>query len=120
MPWTYNQRTGRLTRDGRDYGRGYSGHGPGRDNPAMEHMRNIGPIPRGTYTIGAPFHHAHAGNAMRLSPNPGTYTYGRSGLMIHGDSIARPGTASEGCVILDRSMREQIWSSGDHTLEVTR
>lgn len=40
--------------------------------------------------------------------------------MIHGDSIARPGTASEGCVILDRSMREQIWSGGDHTLEVTR
>ncbi|QGZ61645.1 tlde1 domain-containing protein [Paraburkholderia acidisoli] len=121
MPWSYNQRTGQLSRDGALYGRGYSGHGTGRDNPAMERTPNTGPIPVGTYTIGAPFTHPHSGsNTMRLTPAEGTNTHGRNGLMIHGDSIARPGTASQGCVILNRHLRDQIWSSGDHTLEVTR
>ncbi|MFX1676027.1 DUF2778 domain-containing protein [Paraburkholderia sp. A2WS-5] len=121
MPWTYNQRTGELSRNGTLYGRGYSGHGIGRDNPTMERIANTGPIPAGTYSISAPFIHPHSGSyTMRLTPNNGTNTHGRSGLMIHGDSVARPGTASEGCVVLNRALRNQIWSSGDHTLEVTR
>lgn len=44
---------------------------------------------------------------------------GRSGFLIHGDSIAHTGQASHGCIILPRSVREQIAASGDDELEVT-
>jgi hypothetical protein len=37
---------------------------------------------------------------------------------MHGDSKEHPGCASEGCVILPRTVREQVWSSGDHDLKV--
>ncbi|NML30786.1 tlde1 domain-containing protein [Paraburkholderia antibiotica] len=119
MPWVYDQSSGRLSRGSATYQHGYSGRGTGKNNPAMQGMPSMGPIPRGTYSIGAPFTHPHAGTyAMRLTPGSGTYTYGRSGFMIHGDSIAHPGSASDGCVIERMEIRRQIWSSGDHTLEV--
>lgn len=54
MPWTYSQQTGRLYRDGTFIGPGYSGRGTGKDNPGAQTQVGIGPIPRGTYTIGAP------------------------------------------------------------------
>jgi hypothetical protein len=44
--------------------------------------------------------------------------FGRSGFLMHGDNIRLPGTASEGCIILPRDLREAIWNSADHTLEV--
>jgi hypothetical protein len=50
----------------------------------------------------------------------GTYTYGRDGFMIHGDSIANPGTASEGCIVLRRNERQAIWESNDHVIEVVQ
>jgi hypothetical protein len=33
---------------------------------------------------------------------------GRDNFLIHGDSIAAPGTASHGCIILNRLARERI------------
>ena len=45
-------------------------------------------------------------------------THGRSGLLMHGDSKEHPGSASHGCVILPRSVREEVWQSGDRDLEV--
>ena len=36
---------------------------------------------------------------------------GKSGASFHGASIADPGTASNGCIILSRAQREQIWAS---------
>lgn len=119
MPWIYHQRNGALYRDGAYVGHGYSGIDQGKDNPDMQSMPDIGPIPRGTYAIGAPFHHVHAGSyAMRLTPSGATGTYGRAGFMIHGDSIAHPGHASNGCIVLNLDVRKRIWESGDRTLEV--
>lgn len=41
----------------------------------MQNQVGMGPIPTGSYSIGAPFHHHHAGDyAMRLTPNAGTDT----------------------------------------------
>jgi hypothetical protein len=37
---------------------------------------------------------------------------------MHGDSIAHPGCASEGCIIMGQKIRQQIWTSGDHQLRV--
>ena len=121
MPWIYEQSTGRLYHNGAFVERGYSGSGSGKNNPAMEGTSNVGPIPRGDYQIGAPFTHPHAGaHTMRLTPVNSTYTYGRNGFMIHGDSRAHPGHASNGCVIEGRLTRDKIWNSGDHILKVVR
>ena len=55
---------------------------------------------------------------MRLAPNPGTQTYGRTDLEIHGDSRSHPGQASHGCIILPRDARDQLNASPDNTLRV--
>lgn len=121
MPWSYSQSAGVLSRNGQTVARGYSGIGAGLNNPAMEAAHNVGPIPLGAYTVGAPFHHPHAGGyTMRLTPKDGTNVYGRTGLIMHGDSVAHPGRASNGCIIERLDARQRVWTSGDHVLTVTR
>ncbi len=119
MSWTYEQATGRISRDGMQVATGYAGLGEGKNNPAMEKVKNMGPIPRGSWTIGTPHDTPdHGPFVMRLSPADGTVTFGRDGFLIHGDSIAKPGTASHGCIIFPRTVRNQIAASGDKALEV--
>lgn len=85
----------------------------------MENVENVGPIPKGIYDIGAPNHTtSHGPFVMALSPAAGTDTFGRSGFLIHGDAIADPGTASHGCIILARDLRDRISASGDGQIEV--
>jgi len=98
---------------------GYCGKGSCKDNPAAESVVNEGPIPVGWYTIQAPVDtDEHGPYVLWLTPDPTNVMYGRSGFGIHGDSIDDPGSASEGCIILDRNEREAIWGSGDNRLEV--
>jgi hypothetical protein len=125
--WTWDQSAGTLSRDGVVISRGYSGKGAGKNNPAMEAVRGTGPLPRGRYRIGAPRTSARTGPfAMDLFPvdaTPGDTrhdTTGRSAFQIHGDSVKAPGTASSGCIILPRAVRERIWNSGDHVIEVVQ
>lgn len=56
--------------------------------------------------------------AIPLIPDPSNEMYGRGDFYCHGDSIENPGCASEGCVILPRTVRETIWNSTDHELQV--
>lgn len=117
--WTYSQSTGRLSHDGIEIGTGYAGCGDGLDNPAMENVPCVGPLPRGRYSIGPQFHHSHTGPiTMRLSPDISNVMFGRGGFLIHGDSIKHPGTASEGCIVLPHDIREQIAESTDRRLQV--
>lgn len=117
--WTYEQRTGRLRIGAKVRAVGYSGHGSGKNNPDMQSAPRAGPIPAGRYAIGKPYDTtAHGPHVLRLTPLDGTDTFGRSGFLIHGDSRARPGTASIGCIILDRATREAIARSGDAEIEV--
>jgi hypothetical protein len=44
--------------------------------------------------------------------------FGRDGFLIHGDSVEHPGTASHGCIIMSRAIREAIAQSDDHELNV--
>ncbi|MBS1002925.1 tlde1 domain-containing protein [Acetobacter thailandicus] len=119
MTWTYDQSSGALSHDGKFIAFGYSGIDAGYNNPAMASSHNTGPIPKGKYTIGKPFHHPKTGgNTMRLTPSADTETYGRAGFMIHGDSKAHPGKASHGCIILLLIYRTQIMNSDDKQLEV--
>lgn len=117
--WRYDQKSGSISLDGFQHGIGYSGHGEGKNNPLMEAVHEMGPIPRGTYEIGPPHNTVtHGPYVMSLTPNRETNTLGRSGFLIHGDSIEKPGTASRGCIILSRVIRQEIWESGDHEVEV--
>lgn len=117
--WVYSQSTGRLTHDGQDVATGYSGAGIGRNNSALQSHPDVGPVPLGRWSVSQPFNSARTGpGAMRLSPLPGTQTYGRSNLEIHGDSIRHPGAASTGCIILPQDVRRQIGHSADRTLRV--
>lgn len=117
--WTYDQSSGQLFRDGQIVGTGYAGNGEGKNNPAMQHVSNVGPIPRGRYRIGPPHDtKLHGPFVLPLTEDPANEMFGRSGFLIHGDSIAAPGTASEGCIIMARSIREKIYLSDDRMLEV--
>ncbi|ADG17543.1 conserved hypothetical protein [Paraburkholderia atlantica] len=125
MVWTYSQKSGQLWHNDAPIAggnaSGYSGKGAGKNNPIMQAKSSTGPIPRGEYRITEPFNHAHAGRyTLRLEPAIGTQTFGRSGFMIHGDSLKNPGNASEGCIIFPLLIRQRIWNSGDTLLEVVQ
>lgn len=117
--WVYDQSTGELKRNGVFVARGYSGAGIGKNNPDLQTKVATGPIPRGRWSIGQPRNSPNVGPfAMPLTPILNTNAFGRTAFMIHGDSAKKPGTASRGCIILPRNVRELIWNSGDHVLEV--
>ena len=118
MTWQYNQRTGRLQRNGHDVSTGYSGMGIGRNNPVMENARDLGPIPRGRYRIGPQYRHPTKGPVTMALEPIGHAAHGRTHFLIHGDSIRNPGNASEGCIVLDRAARQAIAASGDNEIEV--
>jgi type VI secretion system (T6SS) effector TldE1-like protein len=130
VTWIYRQSTGDLAHVTADTagridtfgglpGAGYSGHGEGLNNPAMQHVRSVGPIPRGRWTIGAPYDSDTVGAfALPLLPDPDTETFGRSAFVIHGDNYHQDRSASRGCIVLPRKVREAIHESDDSELEV--
>ena len=128
--WTYSQSSGVLADPtGKPCAAGYSGHGPGLNNPAMQDIHNIGPVPQGLYSLGAPLDHPTCGPfAIPLIPHDGNEMFGRSGFYVHGDDVRYPGqeVASDGCIVLDRPDREAVWNARfgpldttDHILKVT-
>lgn len=118
--WLYEQLTGRLRDPDKELvGVGYSGAAQGKNNPLLQMEHNVGPIPVGLYIIQQPQHTVtHGPYVLPLIPFPENEMFGRFGFLIHGDSIVWPGSASEGCVIQSRDVRERIWTSGDHVLKV--
>jgi len=82
--------------------------GPCRDNPSCQCQPNVGPLPRGTYTIG---------NMQTFKGMPYCYplipqgdTCGRGGFLIHGGGCG--GNPSEGCIVIeDQGLRYLIKSN---------
>lgn len=121
MSWKYEQASGRLSdMDGSVVGIGYSGRYPdGKNKPEAQSIESVGPIPTGSYFIQPPVNTVtHGPFVLPLSPFSQNTMFGRSGFLMHGDSVVHPGTASEGCIIMPRDVREKVWQSGDHTLQV--
>jgi hypothetical protein len=118
--WKYVQRSGELFDSaGHCQGVGYSGIGLGKNNPAQQSVHNVGPIPVGTYTIGLPHNSdTHGPFVLPLTPYSGNEMFGRSGFLIHGDSVINAGMASEGCIIQARATRDAVANSDDTTLQV--
>jgi hypothetical protein len=120
MPWSYSQSSGTFSHDGVFVCIGYSGKGEGLDNPNLQNVRDEGPIPEGTYTIGPACTHPGKGPVvMALEPGRSNQMFGRSGFLIHGDNDEMNHTASEGCIILSRAICNQISKSEDRVLIVT-
>jgi Protein of unknown function (DUF2778) len=116
----YHQISGEMLQDGKHVAFGYSGKGEGRNNPAYQQVRCVGPIPAGLWTISGPplDTDQHGPFVLHVDAAEGTNTFGRSGFLVHGDSKVSPGMASEGCIVMPRNAREQIWASGDRDLQV--
>jgi hypothetical protein len=109
MPFIYQQSTGRFSRDGDLIGIGYSGHGVGLNNPAMEAVHAVGPIPAGPWTIGPAASDGLLGPVvMKLAPVAPFDALGRTLFRIHGDNDLMNHTASDGCIVLSASYRLKI------------
>jgi hypothetical protein len=118
---TYSQSTGELRDAGGELlGIGYSGNGGGMNNPDMQAVKDVGPIPRGLWLIEDPFDDPGGKGPLvfRLEPTPTTDVCGRSGFLIHGDNAALDHSASEGCIVLARVIRDRISQSPDRDLTV--
>lgn len=122
MAWRYLQRLGWLFEPGGHLlAQGYSGKGEGKNNPALVTVENVGPIPAGEYAIGEPEDlkgGKHGPYVLPLTPAAGNAMHGRSGFLVHGDSIEQPGTASEGCIVLPLAVRQAMGASEDRVLVV--
>jgi hypothetical protein len=51
MTWQYQQSTGQLSHNNIPIASGYSGHDNGVNNPDLQNVHNVGPIPQGSYII---------------------------------------------------------------------
>jgi hypothetical protein len=108
-----------MLHDGILVGQGYAGAGAGKDNPAEQAIHETGPVPQGGYTIGPARNLPHFGSlVMELTPDTANEMFGRSGFLIHGDSLAHPGHGSEGCIVLPEAARQAIADSQDRLLLV--
>lgn len=124
MSFVYSQSAGMLTRDGEFVGRGYSGNGQGLDNPAMQNVHGVGPLPQGKYTISMPHQdHLVGPVALSLTPDPANEMFGRGDFLIHGDNSKANHSASEGCIIMPYGVRCEIGNAvamGENVLEVVQ
>jgi len=116
LRWEYSQRTGILwyvndITGRRTYiGEGFSGGGEGLNNPALQDVEDVGPIPRGEWSIGAAYPHEILGLlTMNLIPR---WAINRFAFRMHG------GTRSEGCVIMNSNIRRRVNRSRDRNLRV--
>jgi RHS repeat-associated protein len=127
LQWEYSQSTGNLDYINRqtgvrtNIGTGYSGNGQGLNNPDMQQVPYVGPLPRGTWEIGPEYYNINTGPAtMNLTPSEGTETFGRDLFRIHGDNPNHDQSASEGCLIFPPNVRHRINNSRDKELRVVR
>lgn len=120
----FDRKAGTLTHEGspQPFARGiWSGHGQAHNNPAMEKVQKIGPLPAGIYGIGVlEAQHGHLGrDVMALTPLPGTNTFGRSAFYMHGDSDGDVDfSASEGCIIAPHNIRILVNAMTDRRIKV--
>jgi len=117
VTWTYEQKTGALRHNGVLIDTGYAGNGRGKNAPELQAVADVGPLPRGVYRIGDPYHSHECGPVtLRLTPDAANEMFGRTLFRIHGDDGS--GDASHGCIVLTRLTREKIAASGDRELQV--
>ncbi len=113
----YEQETGRFYH-AKLLSIGYAGHGEGLNNGDLQHKRDVGPIPAGSWKIGDRPISSPTISTVTLEPAPETKTFGRSGFLIHGDRAGGSKDASRGCIVLPRHVRLQVLGALDKRLLV--
>jgi hypothetical protein len=132
--WQFEVTTGKqIDSSGEVRGIGYAGGDCGQrpdgvNNPALENVKNVGPIPTGNYTADRMLlHNYELGHyVIHLSPDVTTrakiIAYGRDpdSFFWHGDDVGMPGkrSASDGCIVGALDVRELFWNGADHELQV--
>ncbi len=127
--WVYSQSTGQLIHVGDadgiiDFvGTAYAGYGAGLNNPLMQDVPFIGPLPLGGYTIGPQQdYYTSDGRLLRwalpLTPDPSNRMFKRRGFLIHGPHTNDRKDSSNGCPVTDRGTRDRIANSQDTCLQV--
>jgi len=121
----YSQSLGKVWFNSLIIGSGYSGNGDALNNPALENIVGHGPIPRGLWEIvrwtGDSHYTDNGGHDLGpqvaiLKPvdfNP----HDRAGLLWHGDNKLMNFTASNGCIISPRVLRDHLSKAWDLDLE---
>lgn len=109
MAYLYIQNTGQLFHGPALLGTGYAGREEGYNNPEMQRVKGIGPLPCGWYTIQPPHDNPNVGKfALRLIPDAANEMFGRDSFYMHGDSSEHPGLASHGCIVQRRDVRGRV------------
>lgn len=117
--FTYHQRTGKLEHDRLGLiGFGHSGdpEAGGMDNPAMQNVKSVGPLPVGDYTIGPPEDRPqHTGlYSLALTPWPKNVMFNRGSFYIHGGRVGQAlGVGGQGCIEIGPLQR---WAVGGAVL----
>jgi hypothetical protein len=122
MNLNYSQTTGRITKDDGDLvTEGWAGNGEGKNNPAMQGVHSVGPLPQGVYRVD-PWEeqHGHLGpivaHLCMISGDP----MGRDAFFIHGPSMGENfGQESKGCIVIPREGRKCVKCLQPDTLTVT-
>ena len=127
MSWSYRQDKGMMFKpDGTLlYADGYAGGNKGQNpeginNPLMQFVKDVGPLPQGKYTMGTPVEGTQLGKlAIPLYADLGNDMGGREGFYIHGDLVDGPPlSASDGCIIAPHDARVTMAASDDKVVEV--
>lgn len=122
----YSQSLGTLTLVDGDQtipvGKGWAGNHEGKNNPAMQEVPCVGPLPQGHYTL-QPWeaYHGHLGPLVSfLKPDPANEMFGRGDFFIHGPAMspASYGQESKGCIVMARDVRQNLSDLGITSLEV--
>ncbi len=87
----------------------YSGKGLGLNNPKLERIKNVGPLPAGLYRLAGPISEPTA-RTFRLIYEGGPGLFGRDGFLVHGGNAGRD--SSRGCIVASRKVR-QLLRAGD-------
>lgn len=116
----FDRKAGTLSLNGVVKAHGiWSGHGDAANDPSREREKGIGPLPAGIYAIGPMRDGGHLGpEVMDLTMIEGD-AFGRDLFRIHGDFVGDVDfSASDGCVIAQRLVREWIDAQPDRRLQV--
>lgn len=115
----YSQARGLITHNGHLEGTGYSGHGIGLNNGALEAEPNMGPIPKGMWKIIRwDAVHGNKGPCVAVLEPVGHDAHGRSAFLVHGPHENDAHDSSDGCIIAYKLTRQNWRDSGDMDLQV--
>lgn len=91
-------------------GPAYAGNGACLNDPDKTWVKNHGPLPTGTYAIGAAIDQPYGVGefALPLTPDPSNVMWDRGSFFVHGDNPAMNHTASDGCVVCSMMIRSIV------------